>query len=261
MYRIVGSTALKQRLSDFKRDTHDIDIFVDNDECTPNFESDKKIDKYVLDPIKFKHYWDKWSIDPDTFATLDELYTIKLSHLYWNINWNKHAEDLIFMQNNGCQLDQELHDLLYHQWEVDYGKKVVNLNQEPETFFNKHVERIYDHDDLHVIMAYREGRPLYMDLLHEGKKVFMSKDKFLALKHEEQLQVIREEVMVIAIERELLPCKFKMNILVAYRRALKKTVVDLSKGWFSTCILQNLKYLWKLDSHFSFKIKNTQWKI
>src|SRR6185503_5540192 len=91
-------------------------------------------------------------------APLNELTTIKLSHAFWDLrngSWEKHMHDLEILQNNGGIVLGWLYNLLYQVWEERYGKKRLNLNMTSEDFFGKDaVKRIYDHDSIHVTVAY-----------------------------------------------------------------------------------------------------------
>ena len=89
---IYGSTALKHWLPNIKREPKDIDILssvkIDGADCSFADEFN-----YVLMNNK-----------DDKFVDLDLLYTIKLSHLCYDLknnSWNKHKYDVMYMQQQG----------------------------------------------------------------------------------------------------------------------------------------------------------------
>lgn len=227
MKTLVGSEALGTWLPDVT--PKDVDFF-----------SDQKVEgaDCFYDPRL--EAWD-WL---DT-ATLDELYTIKISHIFWELkngSWNKHQYYLIRMQQAGARFLPDLYDILYPIWEDLHGKKRVNLNAEPEDFFNKNVARIYDHDSIHKAVAYYD-RPLYTAILKDGAGVMVDRDKFLNLSATDQLRVAREEVYVTALERQVIPSGQRVNSRPAYSWALRKLITSFSKGWFALFVALNMEAL------------------
>src|SRR4051794_25616523 len=47
-------------------------------------------------------------------ATPDELYTIKISHSFWNLHgtWRKHINDALFLKRNGAEFQPAFYDTL-----------------------------------------------------------------------------------------------------------------------------------------------------
>jgi hypothetical protein len=193
-------------------------------------------------------FWDdalaEWIPDgTDRLATLDELYTIKLSHAYWELKngtWRKHMHDLVALQDAGAKVDQPLHDLLYGVWERRHGKKRVDLTQESDEFFSDAVRRAYDHDSLHRSVAYSE-RPLYEEVLKAGKSVQMDMKKVWALPFELQVKLFREEVYVTALERIVIPSDYTASPRAAYMWALRRTITSLTKGKSAQFIAEHYK--------------------
>jgi hypothetical protein len=193
-------------------------------------------------------YWDpsfsEWLPDGFTrFATVDELYTIKLSHSYWELkngSWNKHMFDLVTLQDAGAKVIQPLHDLLYRVWELQHGPKKVDLTQESDEFFSDAVRRRYDHDSLHESVAYGD-RPIYEEVLKDGKTVQMDMSKIWALPFDRQVQLFREEVYVTALERWMIPTDYTHSPRGAYAKALRRTITSLTKGKSAQFISENYK--------------------
>lgn len=236
---VIGSTAMRALLPD-ARDPKDLDVF-----------SPEDVSKGV-DP-----FWDdrfaEW-IPPgtDRLATLNELYTIKVSHSYWelkNRSWNKHMYDIVQLRNAGAMLDLELHDMLYRVWEDTHGRKVVDLTQESDEFFSDAVRRRYDHDSLHESVAYGE-RPIYESVLKEGKSVQMDMDKIRAMPFEEQVKLFREEIYVTALERLIIPNNYAYSPTRAYAWALRRTITGLTKGWSSRFMIENYETFRRIDMDY-----------
>ncbi len=234
MKTLVGSLAMHQYFNDF-RDVRDVDFF-----------SDTKVDGAET----FYHSaLEQWNWGP--VATTNELYTIKVSHAFWNLHgtWNKHMNDILFLQDKDARFIQPLFDILYPIWEERYGKKKANLNAQPEDFFNKNVHRVYDHDSIHRSIAYYD-RPLFESILRDGHDVMVDRAKFEALPYTDKLKLVREEVYATALERQLIPSGYKSSPRAAYNWAMMKTVTSFSKGWFPLFIVQNYSDLYKPDVQY-----------
>lgn len=217
---VVGSTALARYVPG-TREPKDRDVFAN--------------DPMPLDTDVFWHpaFLDGW-LDQSSYryATLNELYTIKVSHSYWTLpngSWDKHMHDQTVMKAHGAKVVQSLHDLLYKVWEEKNGKKVVNLVQTKDEFFSDAVTRKYDHDSIHYSVAYGD-RPLYESVIADGHTVKMDMKKVWALPEEDQIRLFREEVYATALERWVIPSDYSVSPRLAYARALRKTITSLTKG-------------------------------
>lgn len=226
---IIGSTAM-QYLVESPRTPKDIDLFTDHPELW-----DTGTDAFWHP--KFKEYWD----GEDRYATLDELYTIKVSHSYWELKngtWDKHMYDIVQLKNAGAALDLELHKTLYGVWEETHGRKKVDLNMTKDAFFTDAVKRVYDHDSLHASVAYGD-KPIYENMFVDGQEITMDMNKIKASPFEIQVKLFREEVYATALERWVVPSGYTVSSRLAYARALKKTITSLTKGWSSTFIVDH----------------------
>src|SRR5690606_7938371 len=123
MFIVIGSIAANQRVSSW-REAKDFDVLVDSTE-EQNFMSlvpeGLRVEPLVISDLK-DYSW----VDPDGYATAEELYTIKVSHSYWKLkngSWKKHMFDIVKFQEQGVKLIPELHDFLYPKWENLHGKK------------------------------------------------------------------------------------------------------------------------------------------
>lgn len=251
---LVGSSALIQYIPTLGREPKDVDYFVagvykiDSMKGVEAFPDDRLLDYFG---------------NVDRVATLDELYTIKISHIFWDLNnksWDKHIFDIITMEKAGAKFLPGLYATLYPIWEQRYGKKKANLNMMPEDFFNKNVVRIYDHDSIHASVAYHD-EPLYKAILKDNHPVSVDVAKWDALSHEDKLSDVREEVFATALERQLIPSYYKTSPRAAYKWALKKTMTSFSKGWFALFIALNLSELWKPDVDYVARHKQNSSRL
>ena len=225
---LVGSQAIKWWFEDF-REPGDTDYF-----------SDASISSCDV-------FWHKdlAGYDWGSIATPDELYTIKVSHSFWELHgtWSKHMYDLSFLKEKGHgHFIPELYNLLYPIWEERYGKKKVNLNAKPEDFFNKSVHRVYDHDSIHHSIAYYD-RPLFERVLKDGHDVMVDRAKFDALAYEDKVRLVREEVYATALERQVIPSNYTCSPKGAYAWALRKTITSFWKGDWALWVVLNFDEL------------------
>lgn len=232
---LIGSQALAEYIP-LKREPRDVDYF--SDEKIPGAES----------------FWhpslSQWEFE-DEVASLDELYTIKVSHAFWDLHgtWMKHMHDITEMKKYGATLIPELYDILYPIWEEIHGKKRANLEASPEEFFNGNVKRIYEHDSIHASVAYYD-EPLFNKILRDGSEVAVSKKKFDSLDERVKDQLVFEEAYATALERLVIPNDYQYNWRSAYMWALKKTVTSFSKGWFPLYIVDNFIRFTKPDVNY-----------
>lgn len=179
----------------------------------------------------------------ERIATLDELYTIKVSHSYWELpngSWSKHMYDILDLKRAGAKLDLDLHKKLYKVWEETHGKKVMNLDQDKTEFFDDAVRRIYDHDSLHDSVAFGD-RPIYEEILKDGASVDIDSRKLWALPHEQIVKLFIEEICVTALERIVIPKNYKASPSGAYFWALRRTITSLTKGRSARFIVENFE--------------------
>lgn len=241
---LIGSTALEQHLPDI-RTPKDVDYFLIN---PTEVELAAKGEDNFTHPDLAK--WD-WSGE---VASLDELYTIKVSHSFWalkNKTWEKHLFDIVTMEKAGAEFLPDLYKILYPIWVEKHGKKLANLELSPDEFFNPHVSRVYDHDSIHASIAYAEdGVPLFNRILRDGHQIAVDRSKFEALTMEEKFQLVREEVYATALERRLIPVNYKLHPRIGYSYALRQTITSYTKGWFPLFIILHYGELRKPDVDF-----------
>lgn len=228
---LIGSTALSQYLPGIK--PNDVDYFADT-------------------PIEGAEVFYHPSLEAwewQDIATLDELYTIKVSHAFWELqngSWTKHMLYITKMQQAGAQFIPALYDILYPIWEERYGKKRVNLEKTPEEFFTETVERHYDHDSVHASIAYYD-EPLFNKILRDDSEVAVSKAKFDALDDLVKRQLVFEEIYATALERLIIPSNYTYHARKAFDWARMKLITSFSKGWFPLWIVLNFEHFLRPD--------------
>lgn len=243
---LIGSRAIKHWFPDFNRGASSDWDFLASTHDRPDIPTTEKIDVFVDERIGLWPWAGQYPI-----ANPDELYTIKISHSFWEINrnpenWNKHAYDIIFLERQGATFLRPLYDILRPIWKERHGRKEVNLNQTKEKFFGDNVQRKYDHDSLHETVMYHE-RPLYERLLKPGSEVDCSWDLFLQLDQADKIKLCREEIMVTALERILIPYDYKFSPRRAYHWSLRRTCTSLFKNEWALFVLLNLDELFVPD--------------
>lgn len=233
---VIGSQAIKHHYPDFPRKPKDNDAFYNNK--VEGFETfwHPLLEKYV----KEKEGWQ--------FATPNELYTIKVSHAFWDLHgtWEKHMHDMMYLKDKGATLIPELYQILYQIWQEVHGKKKAKLNVEAKDFFKKTVKRVYEHDSIHASIAYYK-EPLFNKILKDGQQVAVSEEKFNQLPEVDKAKLVREEVYATALERILIPENYKHSPRHAYHLSLKNLITSYSKGWFPLWVVDNYKMLYKPD--------------
>lgn len=186
-------------------------------------------------------------------------YLLKVSHSFFDVQWSKTTSDIIKLQqvygfNETRDKDfQPLYDFWcnYHENKKDR----ISLCKSNEDFFKDNVKRLYEHDDLHKMMTYDPLRvPWFYKLKNDKSLAFIPHTNFLRLTKEEKFQVVREEVFVTALERFLLTQR-ENDALLAYRAAIKKLVLTMSRGWFPRFIIENLNELKSPDIDYVSKFK------
>ncbi|MNK14412.1 hypothetical protein D3C87_325350 [compost metagenome] len=237
-HRVVGSTAAVVHLDDWHRPhkggTSDIDIWTTRTDI-----SGKGLDVSVMTEEIMEAF-----SGVNNYATLDDLYTIKISHLPWPVFWWKHVNDALFLKSKGAEINQPLYELLKQHWKVEHGTKTqLSLYRNKSEFFDDAVPKEFDHDLLHELVSFPE-RPVYTTVLKDGEEVATDREKWLALPFYDKIRMLREEMNVIMCERWLLHdhIRAKITLPQAWRMSVEKTTTALTKGIYSEFICENLEH-------------------
>lgn len=247
---IIGSTALKiHKLH--RNEPLDFDVLVPVGTTIKDYDC-IPIPHEILHQVPYfiyKHYnVDLHRIETWHCATLDALLTVKCSHFHLDIAWEKTKLDILWLMSNGAEIIPTLFRVLKTHWDQDKGRKIeVSLGMTAAEFFSTGTNFPYEHDQLHL-WASGLNPPMYTECLVDGQEVLISRDKFKLMPLNDQLQMIREEIAVIACERWLLNPKTKVNSLVhAWQYALRKVITTLMKGYFSEFVIHHLPQFIQVD--------------
>jgi len=217
----------------------------------------KDLDTFSWNPKIGDSFWhagllDWLSVGTDRIATLDELYTIKVSHCGWelkNNTWAKHMNDVVLLKQAGAKLDFSLFKLLYAIWEDVHGSKKLKLDKDKDDFFDDAVNRIYDHDSIHDSVAYG-SEPMYVQTLKPGYTVSVDMAYIKAMPFEDQIKLYREEIYATALERLVIPSNYKYSPMGAYFWAARRTITSLTRGWSSRFLIENWDVFRKPDCDY-----------
>lgn len=241
MIILTGSKAIKTHFPDFHRDPLDWDYFVTNSPELNSQTPDRWTD-ILYNPI-FDGYEHK-ILQPN------DLYTLKISHLFWDIKWDKHMFDVQFLRAKGCELNMELFYKLYTLWNKVHGiNKRSDLNMSADSFFDNAVKCEYNHDSIHLLI---NPEPIFTKIHADGAEVEVDCDKFDALSFEDKCELVREEVYVMAWER----FKSAMPFQHAYSKMLKKFIMNHAPMWEALFIIENFIILHKPIINYYKKIEN-----
>jgi len=228
---LIGSSAIKHHFPDFPREPKDLDY----------------IGKGTNIPGKVEYHVNR-VFDESSYDIMypNDLYTLKVSHIFWDIKWEKHMFDIQFLKKKGCTLDRELFDKLYQYWnEVHGSNHRSNLELSKEEFFNNAL-KTYDHDALHELLV---PIPMYKKVLADGKDVEVDESKYNALSFEDKLELVREEVYVMAYERLA-----GRSYREAYHWMLKKFIMKHAPMYEALFIIENYIELHKPKINFKEKL-------
>lgn len=228
-------------------------------------------------------------------APLDVLEGITYSHIYHNINFFKHIKKLhILRKLIGVKKDflnnYELINFLENDESVVYIKEKdrkpevnniiktrrnecnikfgvpashINLNMLNDEFLEKEgnltVKKYIKHDLIHDMVKIND-KAMYLYLKHEDKldKAFCDKKLWNKLPLKKKLDCVKEEAMVLAIERKLLHDS-SLNYKTEFIEALTKICTFITKGWFREFAIDNFNLLTTCPhdlTQFVNKIKN-----
>lgn len=270
---IVGSVALNKY--DNTRTTKDLDIIcyksqvplletlfntrdrVDKNEFKTLLRdsSGRQIECMLADGLEGFQYMLEYHKDKNLcYANEWELQSVKLSHIYRPIRFKKHIEDLHNLQGlsgtlNSTVRENILYKMLLKDQEKIHGHlKTPNLNKSSKSFFNDNVIKIFNHDDIHEIVAHKE-KPMYTYMQKEGSEVLCDKSLWDRFTHQDKINTVLEETYVIALERKLLPSIFlakkHYTEQEAFDYAIMRICTTLCRGWFREFAVDNYMQIQK----------------
>lgn len=237
----IGSRAMQAHFPDYRlRPDADFDLQVTTQSDYDAVLADDPAADVFYNPALAAWNW-------GIIATPEELYTMKVSHSFWEIggdsrNWQKHMDDIVFMQRKGVEFNRDLYDILYPMHKAMHGKKRTSLAQNAMNFFGDGVKRKYDHDSIHNSVAHTPGKPLFEEILMPGEDVMVDSSKFWAMDRETQFKLVSEEIAATALERILIPSDYKGSPTAAWAWSVRRVVTSLFKGEWALFLVLNYDY-------------------
>lgn len=236
---IIGSTAIKHYFPDFPREPNDLDyVVVDRSK----FKKEIGIE-YLENPVILK-YQKEGHLTPELMTSL------KVSHLLWETNWEKHLFDLQFLLKKGFKWDLELVRELREYWHKTLPKvKRSQLEMTKEDFFTNNVNKdSNEHDFLHTLIA---EIPAYTKILKDGAEVELDQNKWDKLSFEEKCDVVQEETYVMAFERYK-----EVNFRIGYKGQLIQNIQKHFPEFIGLFAIENYISLEKPKFNYINKIEN-----
>lgn len=235
MKLIYWSKCIKYWFDDYKREPNDTDIITDEE-----IENKEEwYEYYWIDEFNMIKNKDSEYLDPDY------LYTIKVSHLSYDINWSKHYKDVLFLKRKWCKIIKDFYYELMKAWKRIHWSKNVKLNVSNQDFFKKNIERKYDHDFLHEQFALY-WRPMNERIREDLSSPKCSKELWDKLSHQEKLDCVIEELYVLTSERNIF-WKWVKNTIVEKDLdmmkffTLKNMIIWMTSWWFNLFIKDNIE--------------------
>lgn len=171
-------------------------------------------------------------IGPVECVSLRGLAAIKRSHLWRDHFFEKH----ITQYHQHLKKHRDARDDQFIKDRAKATKDMIryaqpSLLKSNEEFFDDAVDKKFDHDWLHELVAFGD-HPIYLDMKRDTSLAWCEKDLWDQFPQEKKLQCVAEETTVIAIERFLVPKDWDYSFFGAYYKALTKVCTTLTSGWF-----------------------------
>lgn len=176
-----------------------------------------------------------------TYAKPSTLLALKLSHRYLknSPHFLKTMRDIQAMRAAGVELTPELQEWLPHREAETYVYAHPKLDVSKKDFFaGDGVNYVFDHDDLHRILAIEES-PAYTKYMVEGEQVLTSREKFFTVSGNVRLLGGLEEALVLACERSQIPYNFEPDARWSFEMALMKVCTSITSGYFREFCWEN----------------------
>lgn len=174
------------------------------------------------------------------YAINADLLAIKMSHRYKknSVHFKKTMDDIRFLRKKlkDSQLDPWLYEFVRLREKETYTYSHPALNVDKGSFFKDDgVQYVYDHDDLHKVVAIEES-PAYAKYIKDGQEVLTSSEKFWAVDQRTRLLGGLEESMVLALERSQIPHAIGREggptPRWSFEMALMKVCTSITSGYF-----------------------------
>lgn len=127
------------------------------------------------------------------------------------ILFNPNAEPNDKPENETNDLNKMTKELFFEEFNevtIRVGDTTISMSKTEKEFFTDGVTRFIDHDELHKKVAQvcrQTDELLFEKFIQDKNKVEMDKGLFLAANRQTQIQTIKEEIIVLLLERKLIP--------------------------------------------------------
>ena len=236
---IIGSTALKYHFPDLNREPHDLDIIVEN---SKNYKRESGVE-YLENPVLLKY-------ENNEYISPNMLLSLKISHMFWDINWDKHMYDIQFLLKKGCKYDLKIIDEFIEYWKSIKPKvRRSDLVLSKKDFFTNSInEHENEHDYLHTIL---NPIPMYTRLLKDNCEVELDESKWHNLTFDEKCDVVFEETSVMSWERYK-----NTHYRKGYKKQLKDNIIKHFPKYIAIFAIENYIVLEKPKYNYKIKIEN-----
>lgn len=226
---LFGSSRIKQLFPDF-REPNDADYYFVEGGNPEIGNIPKPYELYYLPNA------------PNRAMTADEIYTLKVSHAIYNIQWRKHMSDIRFLQMKGCKVIPEFLEELREFWsKIHHDQKYSRFDfTAKENIFDDKLGRKQPHDELHLMFSDELDFPKFSD----GE--IPNENKWNKLSHELKKKICVEEAYVIALERYLNDFTYQRGYVAAQQLLITRLHPVFIADW----AIQNWNEIYKAEINF-----------
>lgn len=267
---LVGSRALHYHKQEFQisRNT-DYDI-ITNDVNQVFYQPNSRFELHDINLLNNSYVLDY--INDSDYIILDNrkvyvcnmlgLAIMKRSHLWRDLSFDSHIT--MYHKHLACYLENATEkDLVIMKTRQELTIKMFSrghpsLKKTIKEFFDDSIEKKYDHDKLHELVAFYD-KPIYSQLQKDQSTVWCHKDLWDKLSYIDKCKCVAEEVYVLAIERFLVPTNWSIAFKLAYIKSLRKVCTVTTSGWFRDFAIDNYPKI--IELYDEKRIKSVQKNI
>lgn len=186
--------------------------------------------------------------------SVETLFLIKRAHANVPVHYDKTIRDIIRLKPLLGPLSED--QVAFYKQRQQECRERYRLNRQRfslsvpnDDFFalSDHV-RLYVHDDLHEVVAFRPGEPLYKRCKRDLSLAKIDVDLFERLSPADRLRMVQEEFMVIGLERFYLHDR-SLSPAAVYAKGMHKTIRDLFVGYFQDFCIDHIALLAAVPPH------------
>ncbi|ARF10819.1 hypothetical protein Hokovirus_3_92 [Hokovirus HKV1] len=219
--------------------------------------------RYLLYAIKKSHIHRIIPYFKNTFKNIEIWHKNVKQYLNLRSKINYKEFDRIIYESQKNKIEKIMYDVFNLEFITinnSIGDTNVSMDDNKENFFNDNVERFYDHDKLHVLVAKKNRsttEPIYLKYSIPNS-VNLDKELFMQDTLQNHINMFREEIIVLLLERKLLPTI--MNHFVKLnkyyngyeKKQFKKDILEIvanyatnlcGNGWLRNYVIDHLDFL------------------